>query len=127
MRTFSIEEANLLLPQIIPLLENLRIYTKELRMMRVQESASKRLLSADGNMITTPLNKMSISAQTEKITNCIETIEKHGIFVKDPERGLIDFYHYRNSELVFLCYLLGEKDVKYWHALDTGFHGRNLI
>ena len=75
MRTFSIEEANLLLPQIIPLLENLRIYTKELRMMRVQESASKRLLSADGNMITTPLNKMSISAQTEKITNCIETID----------------------------------------------------
>ena len=59
MRTFSIEEANLLLPQIIPLLENLRIYTKELRMMRVQESASKRLLSADGNMITTPLKKMS--------------------------------------------------------------------
>ena len=79
MRTFSIEEANLLLPQIIPLLENLRIYTKELRMMRVQESASKRLLSADGNMITTPLNKMSISAQTEKITNCIETIRSRYI------------------------------------------------
>ena len=79
MRTFNTEEANLLLPQIIPLLENLRIYTRELRMMRVQESASKRLLSADGNMITTPINKMSISVQTEKITNCIESIEKHGI------------------------------------------------
>ncbi len=84
MRTFSIEEANLLLPQIIPLLENLRIYTKELRMMRVQESASKRLLSADGNIITTPLKKMSISAQTEKITNCIEAIGKQGNFVKGP-------------------------------------------
>ncbi len=127
MRTFSTEEANLLLPQIIPLLENLRIYTRELQMMRVQESASKRLLSADGNMITTPINKMSVSVQTKKITNCIEAIEKHGIFVKDPERGLIDFYHYRDSKLVFLCYLLGEEDVKYWHALDTGFHGRNLI
>jgi hypothetical protein len=41
--------------------------------------------------------------------------------LKDPERGLIDFYSEREGRVVYLCYLLGEPDLLYWHDLDTGF------
>ena len=67
MKTFSLDEANLLLPQIIPLLEKIRIYTRELRVIRVQESINRRSYSADGNMIATPTNEQSSAAQTLKI------------------------------------------------------------
>ena len=127
MKTFSLDEANLLLPQIIPLLEKIRIYTRQLRVIRVQESINRRSYSADGNMIATPTNEQSSAAQTLKINECIKIIEAHGVLIKDLERGLIDFYHFRNAKLVLLCYLLGEESVRYWHDLDTGFQGRNLI
>jgi len=50
-----------------------------------------------------------------------------GIFVRDPEAGLIDFPAQREGEEIFLCFRLGEDAVAWWHPVDTGFSGRQPL
>ena len=56
-----------------------------------------------------------------------EALARHGIEVKDPAIGLIDFHAQRGAEVVFLCYKLGEPEVAYWHPLDDGYRGRKPL
>jgi hypothetical protein len=47
-----------------------------------------------------------------------------GVQVKDLDRGLVDFPAWREDREVFLCWHLGEREVAYWHDLESGFSGR---
>ena len=40
---------------------------------------------------------------------------------------LIDFRHERAGEVVYLCFLLGEGSLAYWHTTDGGFAGRQPL
>lgn len=51
-----------------------------------------------------------------------------GIFLKDADRGLIDFPHLRDDgEEVYLCWIAGEDDILFWHRIEDGFAGREPI
>lgn len=50
-----------------------------------------------------------------------------GAYVKDPEAGLVDFYTWRDGEMVFLCWCHGEPDIAFWHGIHAGFAGRKPI
>ncbi|MBI2232909.1 MAG: DUF2203 domain-containing protein [Candidatus Aenigmarchaeota archaeon] len=54
-------------------------------------------------------------------------INQLGCFVKDIERGLVDFYYELNDEVVFLCWRYGEDKINHWHALNSGFTGRRPL
>ncbi len=57
----------------------------------------------------------------------VQEITDKGIEIKDIERGLIDFPHWREGEEVFLCWLYGEADIEFWHTLEDGFGGRTPL
>ena len=57
----------------------------------------------------------------------IEQLEDMGCLIKDLEIGLIDFYHEFEGRDIFLCWKLGEKNIKFWHEVDTGYMGRKPI
>ncbi|MBS3053652.1 MAG: DUF2203 domain-containing protein [Candidatus Aenigmarchaeota archaeon] len=54
-------------------------------------------------------------------------INQLGCFVKDIERGLVDFYYELNDEVVFLCWRYGEDKINHWHGLNSGFTGRRPL
>jgi hypothetical protein len=54
-------------------------------------------------------------------------IEELGAVVKDPRRGLLDFYGRVEGELVWLCWQYGESEVSHYHRLEEGFPGRKEI
>lgn len=74
----------------------------------------------------TKLNKEFHALSLEFYSN-IEKLEDMGCLIKDLEAGLIDFYHKLDGRDVLLCWRLGEKEIKFWHEIDTGFSGRNPI
>jgi hypothetical protein len=49
------------------------------------------------------------------------------IQIKDLARGLLDFPALRGDHEIFLCWQEGETDITYWHELETGFAGRQLV
>jgi hypothetical protein len=60
----------------------------------------------------------------------IVEVAADGIQIKDLERGLVDFPHFRNGDPtheVFLCWHLGEDTIDYWHEIDDGFGGRTRL
>ena len=62
-----------------------------------------------------------------EVNEKIELIHQRGILVKNLQQGLVDFpYIYENRE-VYLCWHVGENEIKYWHEINTGFAGRNLL
>ncbi len=66
--------------------------------------------------------------ELEELVVLIKDISGKGIVIKDLERGLIDFPHLReNGEEVYLCFLLGEEDIEFWHSIRDGFAGRKNI
>lgn len=54
-------------------------------------------------------------------------INQLGCFVKDIERGLVDFYYKLDDEVVFLCWRYGEDKINHWHALNSGFTARRPL
>ena len=54
-------------------------------------------------------------------------LEELDVVVRDLERGLIDFPSMINGEEVYLCWLLDEPEVVYWHAPQSGFGGRRPL
>ncbi len=54
-------------------------------------------------------------------------INQLGCFVKDIERGLVDFYYKLDDEIVFLCWRYGEDKINHWHGLNSGFTGRRPL
>ena len=57
----------------------------------------------------------------------LKRLNEQGVYVKDPSIGLIDFYSWRGDEMVFLCHVMGEPTIDYWHPIDAGFTGRRPV
>ena len=66
--------------------------------------------------------------EAERLVEIAREIDAKGILVKDLNRGLIDFPHIReDGEEIYLCWELGEGDIKFWHRIPDGFAGRKPI
>ncbi|MEA2551619.1 MAG: hypothetical protein QOE25_1388 [Actinomycetota bacterium] len=63
------------------------------------------------------------TAQTE-LKGEVEYLAKAGILLRDPEKGLVDFPAEREGRRVFLCWQLGEDDVRFFHEESSGFSTR---
>jgi hypothetical protein len=53
--------------------------------------------------------------------------QRRRIYIKDLERGLIDFPAIMGGKEVFLCWEQDEEEIEFWHDLDTGFSGRERL
>jgi hypothetical protein len=54
-------------------------------------------------------------------------LEAVDVVLRDVERGLIDFPAIRDGEEVYLCWLLDEDEIGFWHHPDAGFAGRQPL
>ncbi|HPS64895.1 MAG TPA: DUF2203 domain-containing protein [Ignavibacteria bacterium] len=70
----------------------------------------------------------SYPVEMYEMVGLIQKILSDGVILKRVDIGLIDFPHLRTTgEEVYLCYILGESDIEYWHTISEGFAGRKPI
>ena len=131
MKTFSLDEAQSLLPVLESLLkraiEGKRI--AEEKETTLQELRQRIFLS--GGML---VNVISAGRQRAEIDKCVQEakdavseIDAIGVQVKDLDTGLLDFPFVINGEIVLLCWKMGESQIDYWHTVDAGFRGRQPL
>ena len=66
--------------------------------------------------------------EMEELIKIVKNLSSLSIEIKNVDTALIDFRHIRNNgEEVYLCYLLGEEKIEYWHSLSGGFDGRKTL
>jgi hypothetical protein len=68
-----------------------------------------------------------LAESAEALGEALEELERLGVQVKDPLRGLLDFPSERDGEIVELCWLHGEPAVSHWHRIGEGFAGRRPL
>lgn len=131
MRLYTLEEARETLPRVIPVLERIRSAFVELRALQAATDAASRGASGDGHLLENPWEASAGKDRAEQLNRQLRRgvgrLQQWGIELKDPEKGLIDFYHEREGQVVFLCYMLGEAELACWHDLESGFAGRQPL
>lgn len=132
-KTFTVSEANSLLPQVIPLIEQLRGLHQSIQQTTKQlEDALAKLSGGNGHPI------QSLKEQTQELTShqltlveafqsALAQLQEVGGALKDLDLGLVDFYGLREGEVVFLCWKLGESRIQFWHTLDSGYAAREPL
>jgi hypothetical protein len=119
---YTREEARALLPQIRQWLERLN------QLRHVLERQEKRL---------DPLTKQGYDTGGQTVNDQVRTLadvqevlaefQHRQIFIKDVERGLVDFPAIIGDKEVFLCWEQDEDDVEFWHDLEGGYGGRERL
>jgi hypothetical protein len=62
-----------------------------------------------------------------EISRAVGELEAVDVVLRDVDRGLIDFPSLRDGEEIYLCWLLDEGEIGFWHEPDAGFAGRRPL
>lgn len=122
-RTFSVAEAN----QLIPVLQH--------HLTRLQQARTKirqihpEILRASGRAELGGGSRAgAFYVRTlEELSSNLQALQETGVLLKDAEAGLCDFPHLHDGRIVYLCWQLGESQVRWWHEIAAGYQGRQPI
>ncbi len=131
MKTFTLEEAQSLLPVLESLLK---------RAMECKRSAqtaesglnevAQRIYFAGGTRVNAPdvaRQRAELDSHLQCVQESIAEIDAIGVQVKDIESGLLDFPCRIDDEIVLLCWRMGEPAIEHWHTMEAGFQGRQPV
>jgi hypothetical protein len=119
---YSVDEANALVPKLKPLLERIRVTQEALAQDKTVAAVREKASHNGGGLPSRHLGEL-----TRTLDRDLRQLQEWGIVLRDPSIGLIDFFHRRKGETVFLCWKLGEARVEWWHPVDTGIAGRERL
>jgi hypothetical protein len=130
-RTFTLAEAQSLLPVLESLLRN-SIADKKLmeEFDAEQQALSHRIFINGGTHVDiVPLlqRKRDRTKAEQRLRDSFSEIDAIGVQVKDLDIGLLDFPCEVEGQTVLLCWKLGEKSITHWHGVEEGFAGRKPI
>ncbi len=128
-RSFTLAEAEALLPRITPLLEEIQRLRAEYVAGEEQLEALQEKLQGNGHVSQPQAQqaRVAMARAVQEIERAVAAINELGVLVKDLETGLVDFPAERQGREVYLCWRLGEPGIGWWHPTDTGFAGRQSI
>jgi hypothetical protein len=126
-RLFTVEEANGLLPELVPILEELRAKKAALDEARMALARLTPTMRSNGHGAEVVLLERRLRDLTAALAAGVRRIVGQGVEVKDLDHGLIDFPSPRDGRVVYLCWRLGEGAIAAWHEVDGGFAGRRPL
>jgi len=123
VKTFTLEEANALIPQLDELLGE----TADLRnkIVAAGQALQPLLQHAGGNGGSKAGSEYVLLLQ--RFNAALNFFQDLGCELKDLDQGLVDFPSYRGGKLVYLCWKRGESRIGFWHDLESGFAGRQPL
>ena len=130
-RLFTLEEANALVPRVRELFESIHERMEllgELQQQLEDFRARKREgehAEREGKLVAESLGRAG--RLSDEIRDLIGEVQAIGCEVKDLGQGLVDFRARRDDRVVYLCWKLGEDEIRHWHELHTGFSGRQPL
>jgi hypothetical protein len=126
-RLFTLAEAQTLLPEIEPLVAEMKSAFEKIR-SEITQASTTAGLPPNSPKLAKHLEKRGVApALVGRVNDLIRTITEKGCVVNGPEAGLVDFPALLDSEIVFLCWQHGEPHIGHWHRIPDGFAGRRPL
>lgn len=130
-RTFTLDEAQALLPVLESLLRTAIASKKKIEEFEAEQQALAHRVFLNGGMLlnVVPLarKKAERVKAEQRAKDAVAEIHAIGVQVKDLDIGLLDFPCEVDGQTILLCWKLGEKAITHWHGVDEGFAGRKLV
>jgi hypothetical protein len=128
-RTFTLDEANALLPRLREILAEMREKKPAVDRLRDELAKLTRTTPGNGHVLEDEVARRRREAQplVERLNELLQEIDRIGCELKGVEEGLVDVRAEREGRTIYLCWRLGEERIAYWHELDTGFGGRQPL
>ena len=128
---FSPRDVEALIPELTEIMGDVKAAQAEATAVRERLHAEQeRIAMTGGGVIDHGLWKQGredLERVGRRIQSRLEDIAGLGGVVKDLDLGLVDFPHFRDGEVVNLCWKQGETSIEYWHGLDEGFAKRKPL
>ncbi len=127
-KSFTVAEAESLLPRLAPVLAALRSKKRELEILQEALREGKRKVAGNGHLDETAAERHEAASRlAEEIKQLVSEVEALGCELKDIDMGLVDFRAIRQGREVYLCWRLGEPGIAFWHELEAGYIGRQPL
>ena len=131
MKTFSLDEAQSLLPILESLLRRAIDAKASASLVEAElQTLSQNIFLTGGMLVDVAAvarKRMSQRASVQQAQDAIQEIDSIGVQVKDLDQGLLDFPCQIGEQIVLLCWKLGEAKIDYWHTVESGFQGRQPL
>jgi len=131
MKTFTLDEAQSLLPVLESLLK--RAMDGQRSAQEVESTLTglaQRIYLSGGmrvNIGDIARRRAEMEDHLKRVRESIAEIDSIGVQVKDLESGLLDFPCRVDDKVVLLCWRMGEPAIEHWHTVDGGFQARQPV
>jgi hypothetical protein len=130
-RTFTLDEAQTLLPILESLLKQAINGKKLIEEVDAELQGTAHRVFLNGGTLVNVVHLARRKAEREKaihrIKDAVAEIDATGVQVKDLDIGLLDFPCQIEDEIILLCWKLGEDKIAHWHGTNEGFASRKPI
>jgi hypothetical protein len=131
MKTFTLEEAQSLLPVVESLLRRAIEGKQSAETVDSGLSDLARRIYLSGGMKvdvgSVARQRAEMESHLQVARESIAEIDSIGVQVKDLDSGLIDFPCRLDDKVVLLCWQMGEPAIEHWHTMEAGFQGRQPV
>jgi hypothetical protein len=131
MKTFTLEEAQSLLPVLESLLRTAISGKKIMEEVEAEMQALNHRIFLNGgthvDVVAVARRKAERAKAEQRAKDAIAEIDSIGVQVKDLDIGLLDFPCEVEGGIVLLCWKMGEGSITHWHSPEEGFAGRKPI
>lgn len=131
MKTFTLDEAQSLLPVLEALLRRAREAKLDAEKVEAQlAELTQRIHLAGGMRVDIPRvarQRAELESHLQRAKESIAEIDEIGVQVKDLDTGLLDFPCRLDDQVVLLCWRMGETAIEHWHTVEAGFQGRKPL
>lgn len=133
MKFFTLESANSMIPYLEETVLRLRALKNKILQKQIQIDTvlivggvtDPTQYAASGSSVQKDVEELN--ALVKEYQGIVKEVLDRGCQIKDPDMGLVDFYHILNDEIVNLCWKSGESEIKFCHSIDSGFASREPL
>lgn len=122
MRTFTLPEAQTLLPVLTSLLERAQTAARNATAREHALQSLHHAIFLNGGMHVDLLHVARLKTEQEKAVadarDTLQEIEEIGVSVNDLQHGLLEFPYQLGDEIVLLCWEQGQPAITTWRTSD---------
>jgi hypothetical protein len=131
MKTFTLDEAQSLLPVLESLLKRAMEGRRSAETVESSLNGLAQQIYLSGGMrvncASVARQRAEVEEHLKQVRESIAEIDTIGVQVKDLDSGLLDFPCRVDDEVVLLCWRMGEPAIEHWHTVEAGFQGRQPV
>ena len=117
-KIFTVEEANKTLPLVKAIVSDIvqlfnDVHERRNRLNRIRQKPVSTDRPEDNPYEEEVLQiQKELEADIDRLDSFVDELNQLGIELKDPVKGLVDFFTIINGKEAYLCWKLGEEEIK---------------